>query len=181
MVLKGTHGTCASFAEDIRNSGFSFGPGRRGKGVYFWGYSGANKEYATALAKAWWAQAKAIRKYDAASDQDCNVLHVDIKPEEGCLLDLEELVMKQTLLQFLNDIHKRSLPKDRASLTEKAYDLFVHMLEKQLNKKFDVIYTTVNPPKTDFWDKRDRFPGFDIIGMAPCYVVKNTGCIFLMQ
>lgn len=180
MALKGTHGTCFSFAEEIRNSGFIAGPGRRGRGVYFWGYSGSTKEYATALANAWWAQAKSMGKYDAVSDQSCSVLNVSINLREGRLLDLEEHEMKQKLLLFLNDIYKRSLSKDRVALAEKAYDLFVGIIETELKNKFDVIYVTVNPPKKEHWEGRDSFPNFDIIGMAPCYVVKNKECILLI-
>lgn len=179
MILKGTHGTCASFAEKIRNNGFTIGPGRRGKGAYFWGYINPTREYASALAKAWWSQAKSMNKYDSASNQSYSELHVEIKTEDGRFLDLEEHTMKQVLLQFVNDIYKRKLPKERANLTRNAYDLFVAMIETQSHKKFDVIYATVNPPQAHYWEARDHFPSFDIIGMAPCYVVKNNRCIVL--
>ena len=180
MVLKGTHGTCASSAEEIRRNGFSAGPGRRGKGVYFWAYTSSTKEYATALAKAWWAQAKSIHKYDAASNPACSVLDVSINPPEGRLLDLEAHEMKHRLLRFLNDTYKRTLAKGRPSLAETAYDLFVAIIEKELEKKFAVVYVTVSPPQTHHWEGRDSFPHFDTLGMAPCYVVKDKSCI-LMQ
>lgn len=181
IELKGTHGTCASFAEEILKNGFTVGAGRRGVGVYFWGYSSTNKEYATALANAWWAQAKVLHKYDVAHNKSCRVLYVSMKLDPDSFLDLEAHEMKQRLLLFLNDIYMRTLAKGRPALAEKAYDLFVGIIEKELKVKFEVVYVTVNPPQTEHWAARDRYPSFDVLGMASCYVVKNKRCILQVQ
>lgn len=179
IELKGTHGTCTSFAQGIRQNGFVAGAGRRGHGVYFWAYSSTDQEYATALAKAWWAQAKSMRRYDREADQSCSVLYVKINAQSDKFLDLEEHGLKQKLLRFLNDVYKRTLPKGRESLAKSGYDLFLKMYEKEVNKHFDVIYVTVNPPKSGHWDKPEAFPPFDMMGLAPCYVVRDKGCIVI--
>lgn len=179
MELLGTHGTCISFADGIMQNGFKIQPGRRGTGAYFWSYSSTLKDYATSLAKAWWSQATALGYYNAAVNQECKVLYVKIQANEDIFLDLEEHEMRRRLSVFLNDIFKRALPADRANLAEKAYDLFVSIIERKLDKNYQVIHVTVNPPKKEHFDNYDRMPQVDLMGMPSCYVVKNSKLILL--
>lgn len=179
IELKGTHGTCASFAEVITRDGFNIAAGRRGKGAYFWGYTSTLKDYATILAKAWWVQAKSMRRYDSATDQACVVLYATIQTEGAFFLDLEEHQMKQKLSRFLNDCFKRKVPLDRSDMITRSYDLFVEMIEREIRVKFNVIHVTVNPPQKEYFENVDRVPPFDLMGMPACYVVKSNKCISL--
>lgn len=179
MELKGTHGTCISFAEEIIQNGFKMLPGRRGTGAYFWSYTSTLKDYATNLAQAWWSQAKSFGQYNAVTDPSCKVLFVTIQAEDDLFLDLEEHKMKQMLSVFLNDSFKRSISLDRAHLADRSYDLFVNLIERKLGKKFQVIHVTVNPPKKEHFANYDRMPTFDLMGMPSCYVVKDNKHIIL--
>lgn len=177
MELKGTHGTCISHAERIALHGFKMKSGRRGTGAYFWAYTGTLKGYATSLAKAWWTQAVAWGQYNSCENQDFRVLCVKINIEDELFLDLEEHEMRGRLAAFLNESYSKSIPADRIHLAERAYDAFVNIIERQLNKKFKAIHVTVNPPKRDCFENADRLPEFDLMGMPSCYVVKDNNCI----
>jgi hypothetical protein len=177
LTLKGTHGTCVSFAADIKLHGFNIGPGRRGRGAYFWSYSNTAKDYATCLAKAWWKHAESAKQYQSAVDRCCRVLDVDIEVEENAFLDLEAHAVKQRLVPFLNDVYKRVAAAEHKHLAAKAYDLFVERTEKAIARTIKVVHVTANPPR------REHFP-HECARVLPseacvpsCYVVRDKNNI----
>lgn len=180
LILKGTHGTCATFASDIRQQGFRAGAGRRGNGSYFWGYSNTAKDYAVCLAKAWWMYVKTeTRQYQSARDTSCEVLNVTINVEEDNFLDLEEHTMKQKLVPFLNDIYKRTATKEHRDLAARGYDLFVKLVEKQRTKPIKVVHVTVNPPARKYFEHQCALSLPSEACVPSCYVVKYNGCIVM--
>lgn len=177
LTLKGTHGTCVSFASDIRRRGFDVGAGRRGSGMYFWSYSNTARDYATCLAKAWWKYAFEIGRYQSASDSGCEVLNVIIEVEEENFLDLEEHAMKQKLVPFLNDIYKRTASSSHKKIAVKAYDLFVEQIEKQRSNPIKVVHVTVSPPSQKYFTEECTRSLSSEACMPACYVVKDNKCI----
>jgi hypothetical protein len=174
--LKGTHGTCASFAENIRKNGFNLGNGRRGSGVYFWAYNGESKFNATCLAEAWWQHSFNYGFYSKEANQSFELITTEINTEN--FLDLEEHDFKLKLLEFVSKVYARALKKDRKGLAERAYDLFVDQIEKQIGK-VDVIHVTVNPPSKECFSQKcfDRGAVTTEAISPSCYVVRNTKCI----
>jgi hypothetical protein len=181
VELKGTHGTCATFANEIKKHGFTIGGGRRGSGVYFWGYSSTLRDYATSLAKAWWSYAQSNGQYSSAENKTCEVLYVKIETEDNSFLDLEQHDMKQRLSRFLNDNYKRIVQLNSEQLAIKLYDLFVKTIEGELNTKFKAVHVSVNPPKLQFFESPGRIPHFELMGMPSCYVVKDIKCILSVE
>jgi hypothetical protein len=170
-ILKGTHGTCASFAAEIKKSGFKSHKGRGGTGIYFWAYESPSLEYyAKELAESWWMFSKHRGDYDGLN-VSCVVIYVELRVE-NIFLDLEELKLKEKLIEFANKVYRRKGPKsERVSGT---YDLFVSMMEQEIGVRIDVVHLRVAPPSKDFY--RPSVP-IDITGGPSCYVVRNQKVI----
>lgn len=176
--MKGSHGTCATFAEAIKRSGFQRSKSaKRGTGVYFWSYnSNELKSYATELADAWWSFASNTGEYDLAEHKTCCVLHARLSLNGGILLDLERHEVKQRFIKFANDVYKRLVKLSHSDKISSASDLFVVMMEKEENKKVDIVCAAINAPP----GFKGSMP-FDIVGTPSCYIVRNIACIKSIQ
>ena len=84
LVLKGTHGTILSAAQDItqHNSFQKTKNGYTGSGVYFWRFN----DYARDLAVCWYNQRVRQGKF---RENEGAVIYVDIRVKKDEFLDLE--------------------------------------------------------------------------------------------
>lgn len=179
LELKGTHGTCIAYAEDIKKNGFNLKTGRRGYGAYFWAYRGEGRAFANCLAKAWWCYAFESKQYSSSSNESFEVLNVKLHLEEIHFLDLDNHLMKLKLTEFINGVYKRAKLADHMDLASKAYDLFVQQIEKHSNK-IKVVNVSVNPPARKYFkDECTNTIRSEAIVPA-CYVVRDKHCINLV-
>lgn len=171
--MKGTHGTCRTFADGIVKDGFRhFAKGRRGSGVYFWAYD-SQDFYARQLALEWWDYARGKGQYKNASDSRCAIIYVKLQ-DDGNYLDLEELETKESFIKGFNELFNRLVQhKSRSKAAQVVYDLIIGEMEKKRGCSFDIVHVRVYPPK-------DR-PRYDIelTGHPTCYIVRNVGCILI--
>jgi len=170
------HGTCTSFAEQIKINGFNLNKGRRGTGVYFWSYSSTSKQYAKSLAYAWWSFCSDTNRYSAVTDNSFALF--DVKIDSVNIIDLEQHDLKLRLIKFVHDASIRATQSQRNDLVNKSYDLFVRMLEER-SGPIDVVHVTVNPPAKKYFSAEHARQGHELLeAICPsCYVVRNTKCI----
>ncbi|MGL0953252.1 hypothetical protein [Vibrio vulnificus] len=174
MMMKGTHGTCVSRANLIKDNGFSGSThGRRGSGAYFWGYTrDVLQEYARELARAWWRYALEKPKYyQKEKDQGCCVIYVTLETNSTDVLDFENQELRDHFFEYCH----KTLPRLEGSDEEKMstiYDMFINEIEEKLEKRFKIVHVKVQqPPKTK------KVLPLDITGQPSCYVVKDLSCI----
>lgn len=180
ILLKGTHGTCRSVADNIKRTGFFGGVGRHGRGVYLWATSSdddACHKWPVFLARCY-AEGK---KRDFANENDdtpkvllCNIItnienFVDIESDQTNRL-FKAYIEKQQ--KFLNDSSKGTA-KQRAC---KVADGFIALLENVKKVTLDVVHTkTVIPPAArNEMPIAQKYLGGELYG---CYVVRNAKCI----
>lgn len=179
--MKGTHGTCGTYAKNIQRQGFLSKIGRAGKGIYFWACNDDKEslEYATALAMAWWDLSKNKRNtYSRCPDKSCSVIYVKLTTNEGMFIDLESHEFKLKKTMWINRTYERlNKIDDNHNLSlSNAHDLYIQWLEEDLNEKIDIYYVNINPPP-DF-----KYPiPFEIRGWPGCYIVKDSKCINILD
>lgn len=172
--MRGTHGTCRSIAEQIKQDGFKLSStGRRGGGIYFWGYTiDSIENYARNLAIGWWSFAKFKQgKYSGESDERCSVIFANFEVERDNFIDLEIQTIREKLIEYSLGVY------DRVSGTEDEkistiYDMFINDLEVKTNKQFKLVHVKIQQPKKF----KQELP-LDITGQPSCYVVKDQSCI----
>ena len=175
--MKGTHGTCVSYAEQIRKNGFnSSSLGRAGDGIYFWAYNDGNEsfKYATDLAKSWWKQ----RLYKNCKKKSCSVIYVKLIENTGLYIDLESHEFKISKAVWVNRAYKSLLKENsnhRLSVTA-ANNLYIKWLEEDLGHKIDIYSVNMNPP-TPF----SSVVPFEIGGWPNCFVVRDKKCITIID
>ena len=179
--MKGTHGTCASHASAIEKKGFiSSSVGIAGVGIYFWSHNDDNetRQYATDPCHCMVEGRNKNGFYSKCADTSCSVIYVNLSVNKGVFIDLEGHELKLNKTTWVNKAYARLLKRDhnrRLSLST-AYDLYIKMLEEELQHKIDIYYVTVNPP-TGF----DHSIPVEIRGWPGCYVVRDNKCIQPIQ
>lgn len=175
--LKGTHGTSHSRATLIEREGFKEGTdaGRRGTGVYLWGYIDPTLEqYAEALAIGWWRFAQSERRYARDADKSCSVIYVGLSVSEADF-DFEGQVLREHFIKFANEVYKRIRKgKSYNCGVGQVYDLFLKQIEDRTKKRFGVVHVRVSPPPKDYYES--ALP-LDLTGHPSCYVVRNLSLI----
>ncbi|MEJ6531919.1 hypothetical protein [Pseudoalteromonas lipolytica] len=170
--MNGAHGTCVSRARSICNNGFNASNGRRGHGVYFWGYLNQNLEsYAKSLAMAWWRYSHKKGDYSKDSDSSCAVILSGINIPEEYLLDLEHQAIREKFIEYSTKAYAKLEGEDDEKLCT-MYDMFVQELESQLDIEFKGIHVKVQAPK-----KFEKTLPQDITGQPSCYIVKDVSTI----
>lgn len=172
--MKGTHGTCRSRATSINKDGFKVSPsGKRGAGVYFWGYTKNSLEsYAKKLAVHWCFFAKnKAGTYNKDSDKRCSVIIVSFNIQDERILDLENQTIRDSLIEYTNKVYSRIEGDDDDKISV-IYDMFVKDLEIETNVEFKLIHVKIQQPRGF---KKDL--PLDITGQPSCYVVKDPACI----
>lgn len=173
-MMKGTHGTCVSRANSIKDNGFSGSAnGKRGAGAYFWGYTNDGlRGYVRELAISWWRYAlEKPRSYHKEKDQRCCVIYVTLDAKNSEILDLEKQVLRDIFFDYCNKTLPR-LEGDPEKNIPVVYDMFVGDIERKLKKKFKIVHVKVQQPR----NTKKLLP-LDITGQPSCYVVKDLACI----
>lgn len=171
--MKGTHGTCRSRTDLIKNEGFNVSStGKRGSGVYFWGYTLDSLEvHAKNLAVQWWFFSNKKGIYHEETDKRCSIIFVSFDVEPDKLLDLENQIVRDGLIEYYSKVHHKitSTGDEKLSI---IYDMFVNDLETKISEKFKLVHVRI-PQPNGFKTELPR----DITGQPSCYVVKDTSCI----
>ncbi|MEW8543555.1 MAG: hypothetical protein AB2693_08450 [Candidatus Thiodiazotropha sp.] len=177
VLLTGAHGTCADYAESIKNTGFSISKtgGRGGKGVYFWAYIDPELAvYAKDLAVSWCMYVKSTIGYHDSND-DCVVIFAELNVI-NVFLDLEQQETKERLILFANNVYRRvKKESNRKKAVSATYDLFVEMMEKELGQEIDVVHLRVSPPSLD------SYIPIQITGSPSCYIARNLDVISIQR
>lgn len=174
-MRKGTHGTCRSRANEIIANGFSSSSaGRRGSGVYMWGYTNDKlKPQVSELACAWWNYSHKQGNYSKDSDKRCAIVDSTLHLEDDFVLDMEIQAIREKFIiyseTFLEGIESYT-PKE----ISEVYDAFVDDLEQKLGYAFQMVHVKVQRPVK--WSYK-LLPDQDIAGQPSCYVVKDLTCI----
>ena len=158
LLLKGTHGTTSYHAENIKEHGFKVlnsgdDVGKAGYGVYFWNYINTNTN-ALKLSEAWWEFARKKKFYDESKDCTLNIFDVEVEVEETFLLD------------FVThpELHEAFIEAYPLGENEQYYgaklDLFIKMLEKQLNHIYEIVRLNLSVPELRKVPFANSFPAF---------------------
>lgn len=173
-MFKGTHGTCYSNAESIRNNGFRYSKiNLRGGGIYFWGYILDDLEvYAKDLAIAWWRFAKKRGDYANAVSSSCSVIFAEFKIDNQEILDFEDQQIREQFIVYSQKVYPRIKAINSNEKISTIYDMFISDVEKSMGKSFKMIHVKVQAPKT-----YNKVLPMDLTGQPSCYVIKNLDCI----
>ncbi|HIE00712.1 MAG TPA: hypothetical protein EYP59_10570 [Thiotrichaceae bacterium] len=173
LVLKGTHGTTLSFAQNIVTHQLFQKTmpeeGYTGSGVYFWRYNA----YAKNLATCWYDYR--VRKGDFKENKGA-IIYVNIRVLENEFLDLETPLMKEIFGAFAmklieNDDDDVKIRKLKGGI----YDLFIETLEKKTGLTCKVFQVRIPPPKKcQIYSRTQLF-----LGDPFCYVVRDQSCIHI--
>lgn len=174
--MKGTHGTCHSFAELINKEGFKIsGSAMRGAGVYFWSYTSDDMEdYVRDLAVKWWLYQKKKGSYSKAKNKNCCVIYASFKVGSDQSFDLENQVVREKFIKFSEIAYHKKISEGKATSVaiSEVYDMFINDVEKKLKRNFSLIHVKIQQPK----GFKTSLP-LDIRGQPFCYVVKDVSCI----
>lgn len=173
--LKGTHGTCLTFATLIAREGFKVSSdGRAGEGVYFWGYVDPLLErFAEDFAIGWWKYCKNDGRYEKASDQSGAIVYVTLNASEPDF-DFESQSIREAFIKFANRVYTRVKKGKYNARVSAVYDLFLKQMESTLKRRFSVIHVKLTPPPKEFYSQ--MLP-LDITGHPSCYVVRDLSLI----
>ena len=180
--MKGIHGTCDSYAQKIKLTGFKQSKiGLAGCGIYFWACDDEElTEYVEALAVAWWKFQEKNNKYSDCKDASCSLIKVRLSVHDGLFIDLEAHELKGRMIVAVNEIYLRLYKRNHKRFAiSKAYDLFVKMLEDELQNKADIVRVAVRTPQG--FDATTSPIDFGITGLPICYIVKNKECIEILS
>ena len=173
--MRGSHGTCKTFAQSIVQDGFQLGKrGRLGKGVYFWIFSDSEngEKLGRELSEAWFKFALRKQFYRTARDKGCTVVFVDLDVEDSFALDFDDVEVDADFSEFYNYAVKRfpDLGDEEKSC---ICDEFVALMEEERKAKYDVILGTVDVPSNGL--PNDHFLKFKRRGR--CAAVQNCGIV----
>lgn len=174
-MRKGTHGTCRTRAQNIFNVGFSgLAAGKRGSGVYFWGYNHDELEpQVCELASAWWNYSLKQGRYSKEANPKCAVINVSLHLSDEEVLDMEGQIIREKFIIYSQKVLAK-LQDVSDELVSQVYDMFVASLESVLGQSFKMVHVKVQRPTK--W-KYALQPQNDISGQPSCYVVKELTCI----
>ena len=154
-MLRGSHGTCKSFARSIESDD-RFDPskhGRIGKGSYFWLHSDSKtgEELGRSLARVWFLSCSKGGTYKDAKERECAVIFVSLDLKEDCYLDFDDPDVSTDYDQFFLEGKNRysNLSEEDQS---KIRDAFVFLIEEQFDIEFDAVLGVVDVPQGNFVD-----------------------------
>lgn len=167
--LKGTHGTCVTYAEKIVKTG-DWSPsnnGRAGSGVYLWGYTSSRKN-ARSLAIGWWQRSSNTNKYKGVDNSNGAVLYASIRVKEEAFFDSTQLDFQDALCDAIEIADQASgFSCIDEEIICKIYERLILDVENVIEQKFDVIQARVpSPPKMPFRQKI-------VVGNPISYVVRS--------
>ncbi|MDM8538083.1 hypothetical protein QUF70_15110 [Desulfobacterales bacterium HSG17] len=162
----GYHGTTIERWLSIKEKNtFDLGEGERGTGAYFW----ENNIYARSLAVAWYVTAKRRGEYSKDKNQSCAIVWAKIRVNENDIIDLAASEYRSYLYELL----KMADYSDSREEAHKLYDELYDRVEDILGRKIKLVIATVHPPSS----KGVKVYPTQTIGMAPCYIVRDSACI----
>jgi hypothetical protein len=174
MDYQGTHGTSETRMQSIVTGGFKppTGPGRSGKGVYFWAYVGLDTDVmgqlAEDLAKTWFEFASKRGDFSADKSQRCGVLWISgTLPPDQCL-SCESMKFQALVIQMLSKAHPDETEFSTQQISS-ATDAAIEFIEQGLKRKIDLILAKVPAPKG--WSWRNKFGV--ILGFPAVYVFRG--------
>jgi len=172
LILKGTHATTISSAQDIIKQKFQqtmAKNGYAGSGVYFWRYN----EYAKYLATCWYDYR--VRRGDVKANEGA-IIYVNIHVKENEFLDFETPLMKDIFGAFAMKLIKNDDDDVKIrKLKGGIYDLFIETLEKKTGTTCKAFQVRISPPKKcQTYSKIQLF-----LGDPLCYVVRDESCIHI--
>lgn len=152
MKLKGTHGTCKTWGEQIQKAGFkNSNVGRAGPGCYFWRFY-QSSTYAKSLANRWWELERKKGNYNdpLIDDKGCCLFSVSIDIEENNILDLSSGELREELQDLILetlDANDGITVDEQDKLVSGLYALYVEEMQKELNHTIQVVIADVAIPK----------------------------------
>lgn len=189
-VYKGTHGTCDSIGRKIRASHFIApqGNGRRGRGIYFWGYvSPQYKNVARNYAYNWWQYSKDIGKYSAEANTNYCIIFVEITVDKKNIYDFNDTTNAERFqLGFVDWLEKVNWgeiapsvnPKNPSGediniLSTHYHDIYIKLIEEESGNQILLVKTSVQMPCNSVITKVLT----KTLGFVTCYVVRDVSCI----
>lgn len=171
--MKGTHGTCHTRSEMIKEEGFRRSDiGKRGAGAYFWGYTrGSVESYARHLAFTWWQFAKKKGDYSNNGDDGCCIIYASFNAEPACVLDLENQLIRDKLFEYSQNVFERIAGSEDDKISA-IYDMFIADVEINVVQQFKIVHVKVPQPRGV-----TKVLPLDITGQPSCYVVRDLSCI----
>lgn len=174
MQFKGAHGTTRNCADSIIKHNFEVdAAGRGGNGAYFWAaLSEEQVELSVYFAYQWaqrnspYAEHRAI-VVDIEVNED-EVLYLD-DPEHH--LELRSHLMRAVEARFGMKAYLVSRDKVKGMQRELfgIVDRYVRMIEEELGSPIKVVFKSQVAPIQD--------PLREIVGLAPCFAVRDVTCI----
>lgn len=169
IILKGSHGTTVSRADNIRKEGFKRIIGRRGTGIYFW----RDGHYCRQLSISWWKQKLDERDYSGDSDTRCVVIIGIFKLEDNEYLNIDNYEFQEKIA-YLAD--KKKVGGDKRKLAA-LYDFCISRLEQRQGIKFKIVEMRVSPPLKKYCE----YYQFYAVGNPYCYLVRVVDCIVKLE
>lgn len=168
LDLVGTHGTTVSRYESIGSDGFKCrNSGLRGAGAYFW----VKSAYAEELAVGWYLKCIKAGTFSKNPDKRCVVITAsfDVLPEQ--YLDIESDEVKSIFLNLI----KQHNAEDSRECSEKFYDLFIELMEKELDVIIKLYKVRAYAPTKAL---PNCYPT-QLAGSPLCYVARDSQCILI--
>lgn len=163
-IVQGSHGTCQTFADGIRSSGFQRKPGLRGGGIYFWRRS----KYWQRFAKSWYHQRLDAGIYPDASG--CAVLIADLECAPAHYLDLADPDVRDRHAELISRMVGNSLDLQEIS---RAYDFIFGQIEFEARSRIKVIRVEVPPPSKQY----THYYNFKALGSVSCLIARDRDII----
>ncbi|EOS8555145.1 hypothetical protein ACNPP3_004434 [Vibrio vulnificus] len=155
-MYKGTHGTCRTWGEQIRENGFAASKaGRAGPGCYFWRYLDDN-DYANFLAFRWWQAEEKRGEYSlkkGVKDPSCAVLDCSFDVDDVVVLDLSHGELKEDvrilIKSELNRLKLEGLPSDMTEedVVSSLFQTYIDTVGEEEGVEFKLVVADVAIPK----------------------------------
>lgn len=180
--LEGYHGTCKSFALQIRKAGFNSGLGRHGSGIYLWSHDDGALDLDLAICYA--KDRSKNGQYQHVTDPSLAVVTCTVVlPSENSLLSLESDSVQKMLRKYI-ETQKSSIDKYKASikgnndklLSEKVISGFIKLYSETIDTPIKALKAKTIAPSS----YRNRFnraliwQGCDRVN---CVVVRDSSII----
>jgi len=164
----GTHGTTASRHKSIDSNGFvCHQDGLRGSGAYFW----IKSAYSEELAVGWYLKCLKAGAFSKDEDKRCVVITASFDVLADQYLDTESDEMKSLFLELVK-IHNA---EDSRNYSSKFYDLFIELMEKELNTIIKLYKVRAYAPTKA---SPNCYPT-QLAGSPLCYVARYSQCILI--
>ncbi len=166
---KGTHGTCASYVEEIKEHGFKFSAGRGGTGAYFWRES----KHSIKLAKAWYLFQMDRHNYDKVEDNNGAIIIVTITVDNEEFIDIEDTSVKDEFAELLESMGKLNNASDEDICG--AWDMYITNIEQETGVKMKLLELRVGVPSTA--KRFFSFYSMKALGAPVCFIARDFECI----